>query len=470
MRAKDTFDVMCSALAVVADAATIYGGFMLAVWLRFHSGWIPMFHEGMPPMRMYHLGAGLMTIVFLLIFRSLGLYLRPQYGHYIDKVPRIVRACTLGFLLAMALTFPLRIDPPFSRIALGLAFVTVTGLVILQRNILHQSERHWAKYQAEKNDIVILGTNELALRLRNTLQGEPRRRARIVAYLRTNGEEVADGIDPALVKGSIDDLPRVLDELAVDEVILANPSHLQHARIVELMVECERHMTDFHLVPDMFSLLTSHVDVQNVEGIPMLGVGRWPLDYFWNRMIKRGEDIVGAIVGLLLSAPIITVAAIAIRITSPGPVFYLQERCGQKGRVFRLVKLRTMKVDAEAKTGPVWTTEDDPRRTPLGAFLRTWNLDELPQFWNVLKGDMSLVGPRPERPHFVEQFKEDISRYMWRHVSKPGMTGWAQVNGLRGNTSIHDRIQYDLFYLENWSLSFDFKILARTLVTTKNAY
>ena len=165
-----------------------------------------------------------------------------------------------------------------------------------------------------------------------------------------------------------------------------------------------------------------------------------------------------------------TIAAIAIKLSSPGPVFYAQERCGEKGRVFRIYKLRTMRVDAEAASGPVWTVENDPRRTAVGTFLREWNLDELPQFWNVLKGEMSIVGPRPERPHFVEQFREDIQRYMWRHVSKPGLTGWAQINGLRGNTDIGERIKYDLYYLENWSLSLDFKIIARTLFARKNAY
>jgi lipopolysaccharide/colanic/teichoic acid biosynthesis glycosyltransferase len=151
-------------------------------------------------------------------------------------------------------------------------------------------------------------------------------------------------------------------------------------------------------------------------------------------------------------------------------VFFHQERCGEGGKAFRIVKLRTMRTDAEEATGPVWARPDDPRRTRIGAWLRAHNLDELPQFWNVLKGEMSLVGPRPERPHFVEQFKDDISRYMWRHASKPGITGWAQVNGLRGNTSIRDRIQYDLYYLENWSLALDFKIIVKTFFARQNAY
>jgi len=164
------------------------------------------------------------------------------------------------------------------------------------------------------------------------------------------------------------------------------------------------------------------------------------------------------------------VASVLIKRNSDGPVFFSQERCGENGALFTLYKLRTMSVHAEERTGPVFAARNDPRTTRIGAFLRRHNVDELPQLWNVLRGDMSLMGPRPERPHFVEKFKEDIGRYMWRHVSKPGMTGWAQVNGMRGDTSIEERVKYDLYYLENWSLAFDFKILARTLFARKNAY
>ena len=185
---------------------------------------------------------------------------------------------------------------------------------------------------------------------------------------------------------------------------------------------------------------------------------------------QDGEDIIGATVGLVLSLPVIAVAAVLIKRSSPGPVFYRQERCGEGGGTFTLLKLRTMPVDAEAQTGPVWTVENDARRTRVGECLRSCNLDELPQFWNVLKGEMTLVGPRPERPHFVEQFKETIGNYMSRHAYKPGMTGWAQVNGLRGNTDLKERVKYDLYYLENWSLAFDFKILLKTAFARKNAY
>ncbi len=469
MRSRDSFDAKCSLLAVLSDAAAIFGGFLLAVWIRFDSGWIEV-TRGHPPRGMYFYAAIVVTILLLLIFRSLGLYERPQYGHFIDKIPRLVRACSLGMLLAMALAFVIQIDPPFSRIATAIAFVTVTFFVVLERNVLFACERHWAKYQAAKRRVILLGAGPLAVRLRAKLEGEPRRRCRIAACIPLPGETPDPALPPDVLRADLSGLHDLLEREPADAVVLTQPAKLTQEALVEIMLHCERNLAEFMMVPDLFRLLTTEVRVQNVDDIPLLGVGKWPLDYFINRLVKRLEDILGSIVGLLISAPIIAVAAIAIRRDSPGPVFYKQVRCGEKGRAFNLYKLRTMRVDAEADSGPVWTSPDDPRRTRIGAFLRAYNIDELPQFWNVLKGEMSLVGPRPERPHFVEQFKDDISRYMWRHIHKPGMTGWAQINGYRGQTDLKKRIELDLWYLENWSLALDFKILLRTLAARKNAY
>jgi exopolysaccharide biosynthesis polyprenyl glycosylphosphotransferase len=267
----------------------------------------------------------------------------------------------------------------------------------------------------------------------------------------------------------LDSLEETVRSRGVDQLIVTG-HHLDHDTIVRLLLFCEQHLVHFNVVPDLFRLLTASVAVHTIDDVPLLGVSRWPLDHYWNRLLKRAEDVVGALVGLVLSAPAIAAAAVLIRRESPGPVFYRQERCGERGRVFRLCKLRTMRPDAEAGgAAPGWTVANDPRRTRIGAWLRRYNVDELPQFWNVLRGDMSLVGPRPERPYFVEQFKDDVQHYMWRHVSRPGMTGWAQVNGLRGDTSIRERVRYDLYYLENWSLAFDLKILIRTCFSRAQA-
>ena len=469
MRAKDTFDVACSVAAIIADAVAIYAGFLLAVWIRFKTGWIPLYHDRPPALSLYVQGAGIGTLLFLFIFRTLGLYMRPQVGTFGDKVPRLIRACLWGIVLAVALAFVLRTEPPFSRIATALSFLTISALVLLERYTLFRLEFHFARHREEVNRVLVIGTNSVAAQIRRALKREPRLRSRVIGFLKTSTETPVAEIPTDLIRGSLDDFEPLIERGEIDQVILADTS-LPHEKMAEIILVCEKAMVPFRLVPDLFAILTSKVEVQQVGDIPLLGMQSWPLDRFWNRVLTRTEDIVGSIIGLLLSAPIIAVAAILIKRSSPGPVFFRQERCGERGRVFTLYKLRTMVADAEKNTGPVWAQPNDPRRTPIGAFLRRHNLDELPQFWNVLRGDMSLVGPRPERPCFVEQFKEDISRYMWRHAFKPGMTGWAQVNGLRGNTDLRERLKYDLYYLENWSLAFDFKIIAKTFFARENAY
>ncbi len=468
-RSRDTFDVACSIAAIVADALAIYGGFMLAVWIRFKTGWIPLFHEKAPPMLLYVQGAGVATLLFLLIFRTLGLYVRPQVGTFGDKVPRLVRACLWGIVLALALASALRTEPPFSRIATALSFFTICALVLLERFILFRLELHFARHREEVNRVLVIGTNAVAAQIRRALKREPRLRSRVVGFLRTSAGPPHKDLPADLIRGTLKDFEELIEKGEADQVVLADTG-LSHESMAEVILCCEKNLVSFRMVPDLFGILTSKVEVQLVGDIPLLGMPKWPLDYFWNRVLKRAEDIVGSSIGLLLSAPVVAVAAVLIKRDSPGPVFYRQERCGERGRPFTLYKLRTMVEGAEKDTGPVWAGPDDPRRTRIGAFLRRYNLDELPQFWNVLKGEMSLVGPRPERPCFVEQFKEDISRYMWRHAFKPGMTGWAQVNGLRGQTDLRERLKYDLYYLENWSPAFDFKIIVKTFFARENAY
>ena len=469
MRTRDTFDVMSSTLAVLADAIAIFAGFMLAVYIRFDTGWVPLKHELLPPRELYWYGSGIATLLFLFIFRSLHLYVRPQLGGFGDKIPRIVRASGYGIFLSIALAFVIRTDPPFSRVVAGISFFTATLLVLLERWLLFRLEIHVARKRETVNRVIVIGTDTVAARLKQVLEHEPRLRSRVTGFLATGNETPDASISRDLIRGRVDDLEKLIDGGEVDQVILADTS-LPHLRMADIILCCERALVSFLMVPDIFGVLTSRVDVQHVGDVPLLGVSMWPLDFFWNRIAKRIEDVLGGLAGLVVSAPVILVAAPLIKSSSPGPVFYRQDRCGERGKSFTIFKLRTMPVDAEEQTGPVWATADDPRRTKVGAFLRRHNLDELPQFWNVLRGDMSLVGPRPERPVFVEQFKEDISRYMWRHAHKPGITGWAQVNGLRGNTDLRERIKYDLYYLENWSLALDFKILVKTFFARKNAY
>jgi len=471
MRVRDTSDVLASCAAIAGDALAVFIGFLLATWLRFDSGLIPLFHDRLPVhlYSMYAQGALVGAFLFLLIFQSLGLYVRPQIGTFGDKIPRLVHGVLLGLLVAVALAFVLRTEPPFSRMTVLVSVVTVLSLVLLERYALFRWELHLARHRCVVNRVAIVGADAIAARLKKALQQEPRLGARVVAFFQTRAGEAHPDIPRELLKGTLDDLRAFIESNQADQVILTDTT-IDHARTIELILLCEQSLVTFTLVPDLLYVMTGRVDMSTIAEIPLLGVSRWPLDNFWNRLIKRAEDVLGALFGLIFVSPLLLVFAVLIKRDLPGPVFYRQERCGESGRPFRLIKFRTMIADAEATTGPVWAVENDPRRTRIGAFLRRHNLDELPQLWNVLKGEMSLVGPRPERPCFVEQFKEEISRYMWRHASKPGLTGWAQVSGLRGNTDIRERIKYDLYYLENWSLAFDFKILVKTLFSRENAY
>jgi exopolysaccharide biosynthesis polyprenyl glycosylphosphotransferase len=241
---------------------------------------------------------------------------------------------------------------------------------------------------------------------------------------------------------------------------------------MEIILGCEDLKVEFQIVPDMVEVMAARARVVSFDGIPLISLGRTPLEG-WNRVLKRSLDVALSSAGLALLSPAFALLGIWIKLDSKGPVFFRQQRLGRDGRKFFQYKFRSMIEDAEQQTGPVFAKEDDPRRTKVGAFLRKSNFDEFPQLYNVLRGDMSLVGPRPERKFFVDKFKEGIPRYFLRHKVKSGITGWAQVNGLRGNTSIEERTKYDLFYVENWSLAFDIKILFLTLkdwFSPKNAY
>jgi exopolysaccharide biosynthesis polyprenyl glycosylphosphotransferase len=216
------------------------------------------------------------------------------------------------------------------------------------------------------------------------------------------------------------------------------------------------------MVPDLLELMTSRVRIQELYGIPFIRIKGVPMTT-WNLIVKRSFDVVVSGICLILASPVLASIALLIKLDSRGPIYYSQERVGLDGRPFRLLKFRTMRVDAESGTGPVWAKKDDPRKTRIGGFLRRFSLDELPQLLNVLRGEMSIVGPRPERQHFVDQFKKEIPKYLDRHRVKTGMTGWAQVNGLRGNAPIEERTKFDVYYVENWSLVFDLKIILKTV-------
>jgi len=361
---------------------------------------------------------------------------------------------------------------------------------------INKLERRYIRARGLETRVIILGINRLSRQIIERMKQARYSGFRVVGIYTIEDSESGTHIQHCKVLGSLGDFKKSIDGLEVDEVILTDPK-LSREKTAELMLCCEERFIHFKVVADLYGMVTSAVEVQYMNTIPILGLKQLPLDDLWNRMVKRVFDFVGAGIGLILLSPLILLVAIWIKIEEGAPVFYKQERVGRGGESFNLIKFRTMKPDAEVKTGPVWASASDDRKTRSGTLLRKTNIDELPQLWNVFRGEMSLVGPRPERPHFVDKFKTEIPRYMARHSLKAGITGWAQVHGYRGdvdtvrkgrektkigiqdrdnvevkeeNQLLTERIQLDLYYTENWSLLFDFEIILRTVVAYKNAF
>ncbi|HDQ34963.1 MAG TPA: undecaprenyl-phosphate glucose phosphotransferase [Chloroflexi bacterium] len=392
----------------------------------------------------------------------------------VDEFYSILVAGTIGSLVSIALASLLLRDftvgPDYSRAMIFYAWALFIGLATLGRVINSWVRRKLVRYGWGRRRALLVGTGEIARMILQKILWSPELGYDVVGIVAAHDEE-GRSLSGIPVRGDVTQLAALITEHAADEVIIALPEETPHSDILWLISECERGRVIIRVYPDLFQIIAGPVSIAALGGIPMLTVQDIALTGWW-RVAKRAVDIVGAAVMLVLLAPLMWLIALLIKLESPGPVFYLQERMGLDARPFYILKFRSMRQDAE-RQGPGWTTADDPRRTHVGTFLRKTNLDEFPQFINVLLGDMSMVGPRPERPVYVEQFRRSIPRYMDRHREKAGMTGWAQVNGLRGDTSIVERTKYDLWYIENWSLLLDFKIIIRTILQffrSPNAY
>lgn len=315
--------------------------------------------------------------------------------------------------------------------------------------------------------ILFVGWTEDAEKLCQSIHESPTQPYEIVGCIPSLDETFNSQIPTVQVVGDYGSLREVLKKYSIDIVILADMD-LNVRDIIGLSNCCEKESVQFKVIPSFFRILLSGLNLESISGVPILGVASLPLDFILNRLFKRTIDIIGAIVGLVLFGPIILLFGLLVYRESPGPIIYRQRRLGRNGVIFDIFKIRSMKLNADSD-GKFWTTKNDPRRLKIGAFMRSFNIDELPQFWNVLKGEMSLVGPRPEVLQSTKVFMEEIPHYNARHGIKPGITGWAQVNGLRGDTDLGLRIRYDLYYLENWSLWLDFLILCMTFYSRKNA-
>ena len=459
------FQRFYNSIKLTADVLVLIVAFAFAYWTRFYSG-LP--HESIPPVEDTWVSLAMVLFIFPIVFRQSNLYTTNRSRSHISEVFEIFKAMVFATLILVALTYFAR--ERYSRATIGIfvlyAFAGISAVRVAFRAFFNELRRRGFNLKS----ILVIGAGQLGQRVIETIEGHRELGFRVTGVLTRKAEKVGTRVQGALVLGMIADVDRVLDQSPVDQVIIALPIE-ESAVMKDLMEQLAQRTVDVKVVPDLYQYITLRGGLEEFGGLPIISLQGGPLDG-WNLIAKRIFDLLISASALLLAAPLLLGIALLVRLTSRGPVLYRQERMGMDGRTFQMLKFRTMQADAEAE-GAVMAAIDDPRRTPIGAFLRRSSLDELPQFFNVLVGEMSLVGPRPERPMFIEEFKKQIPRYHLRHLVKSGITGWAQVNGLRGQTSIQKRIEFDLYYIENWSLMLDLKILVRTALggfLSKNAY
>lgn len=451
-------------LAACSDALAIASAFIFAYWLRFHTSFFASFGfvmEEAPPFSAYLLGSLFVILVWLGIFRSRQMYRARRNVNLSDEFFNIIRVVTFGMLIVMSAAFFYRAFS-YSRIVFGLVWAFSIFGITLGRMLIQWAERRSYRQGRHLQPAIIIGNGELAEAVYARLHRHGSFGFDIAGYFAATPAPAGSRLAAAPCLGTVADAPVFIRENGIRLAFIALTSRDQ-THLFTVISECEGVNIEFMLVPDMLDVLTSQVRVRDLEGIPFLRVKTIPLGAF-GHAVKRIFDLVVAGTILLVLSPLIALIALAVRLTSPGPVLFRQQRIGLDGTEFAMLKFRSMvpgaeKFDAQAGLG----IRNDPRRTPIGKLLRRFSLDELPQLWNVVRGDMSLVGPRPERTHVVREFGQSIPRYLDRHRVKTGVTGWAQVNGLRGDTSIEERIKYDLYYIENWSIAFDIRILLRTL-------
>ena len=462
MKSQHRKDLLIPLLTVLSDALAIEISFLLSYWLRFYSPIATLYPVtlGFPPLDAYIEGSLIVIPVWLFLFNRRGMHSARRNVYFSDEFFAIIRLVFIGMLFVMAGTFFYRTFS-YSRMVFALLAVSSVFLISLGRFFVMKFEQRWYRRGHDLKRVILVGTNSSAKRIYESICNHPSLGYHVDGYFAlTDGGEMVN--TSATVLGTIASVPAYVRDHSVDMVLVALDSK-DHPVLFDLVRQCEGMNTEIMMVPDMLELMTSQVRIKDLEGIPFIRIKTMPMGT-WTQILKRSFDLIVATVVLVLISPFFLLLAIVIKLGSPGPVFFLQERVGLDGISFRVIKFRSMRTDAEETTGPVWAQKNDPRTTALGKFMRRFSIDELPQLLNVIKGEMSLVGPRPERPHFVEQFRKEVPKYLDRHRVKTGMTGWAQVNGLRGaDASIEERTKFDVYYVENWSLVFDLKIIMKTI-------
>lgn len=457
-------------VTVLGDILVIAGVLLFSFWLRFrtHLPFIGAVEQAVS-LQDYapYIVAG--AIALMLILSHYRFYEFSQALRYRQVSFLIIKSCGLWMIAVLCATRLFDTYPPLSRTYALLAAFNLGIALLFWRLLLYRvlSLETYSRHLRER--ILFVGWNDLSERLTRFVLSETNPTYTLIGCIPPlSGHYEKDPPNEIPHVAAYRDLVSMLQAHSIDIVILADRTASMQA-IDELATICEKELVQFKVIPSYFQILVTGLSLQTISGIPILGVSHLPLDRPINCVLKRTVDIIGATVGLILSAPIMIVFGTLVYLESPGPIIYRPRRLGRHGVEFDMIKIRSMRLGADQEGSGHWTLKDDPRRLRIGGFIRKWNIDELPQFWNVLKGDMSLVGPRPESVELIKTFKHQIEHYHARHVARPGLTGWAAVNGLRGDTDLSERIRCDLYYLENWNFFLDFQIMFLTFFRRKGA-
>ncbi len=460
---------LLNSIMVLLDVVTIILSLTISWWLRFKTTIFGPIGGHLPIENYIFFLLFAVIPVYLILYFSFGLY-RPRrtYKTIFSEATQIIKVNIVAFVVLVAILFILN-QPDFSRIMLFLLAIIASIFGIIERFIIRNFLKKIRINNKNLKHILIVGDNDLAYTFARRIRSNPYLGFDISGFLgRSN--HVGMEIEGSKIIGSFRDLDNVLENNSFDRVVLAIPLKYYY-KINELVESCERVGIKAEIIPDYIRYFPAQPSVDMIEDIPIINIRYVPLDDPFNRTLKYISDYIISIIAIIITSPIMIVTAIAIKLTSPGPVIFKQERIGFHGKPFKMYKFRSMKVQAIDDEASKWTTKDDPRKTKVGNFIRKTSIDELPQFFNVLKGDMSVVGPRPERPYFVGKFRKEIPKYMVKHQVRPGITGWAQIHGCRGDTSINNRIEYDIEYVENWHMGLDLGIMIKTVVKKNpNAY
>ncbi|MFC1850483.1 undecaprenyl-phosphate glucose phosphotransferase [candidate division CSSED10-310 bacterium] len=469
---------LIASLFIFSDLIVTYISLLLAYYLRFHLPTLKALFEiqHIPPLSDF-IKWGYMAsigIIWMIVFHFNGLY-KAKRGHsMIDEVFSIISSVILSTIILLGIIFFYR-KPSYdiSRSLIIIFFFLDILFVSAFRVSLRSFLRSLRKKGFNQRNVLVVGAGELGVTFLRILKKHTYLGLQVIGFIDDDETKIGKEIDGVKVLGNLDQTSAIIEELLPDQLYIALP-HWAHKRTVQILASVQKECIAIKLIPDLLGYVTLKASVEDLDGLPIINISESPFDG-WNGMLKRLMDVILSIVGIIVTLPLSLIISLLIKLTSRGPVFYQQERMGVDGKPFMIYKFRSMVSDAEEKTGPTFAQKNDPRITTIGSFLRRYSIDELPQLLNVLKGDMSLVGPRPERPLFVKQFRDQIPQYMLRHKVKAGMTGWAQIHGLRGSsTSMEKRVEYDIYYIKNWSLKLDVIILLLTLIKFRrlieNAY